>query len=1010
MVAEGRRGEAPPAAIGRTGPPLLKPGTWFVRRFRVDRLLGQGGMGAVYAVTEKGQSWALKLVRSEFLDDPDQRRRLLREGEVLARMRHPNVVQVHEVGLTDNLTAWYRMELLDGVTFREELRRRRALSLPLACATVRAAALGAGHLHLFGGIHRDIKPENLFIVRGPRDVKLLDFGLARLSGAPDTLDAQTHGSPLYMAPEQIRDEVPTPATDVYALGLIAYEAIAGFHPFGDARAAGRVDALFAKHLNEVPPPLTRVGVPEEISDVIARAINKVPRERHRDGLAFADALWDAFLAMRDAPSTRDTNPGEPEISEVLRWGNEQAAATTGPAASDRPRASVERAAVPAAAAAGSPGGAATRLLPRDPQAGRQAGGEADPGQHGTGWGMTERLPERLRDPSCVAALAQRAPDPPLEQAAAAWVPVEHTVPLPRRAPVAGDARAGARPPAGGSHASTARAAAPAGPVAARPAAASARGATGARPRARITPRTLAIGLSLGVVVSLLLLDVILRLQSAPAAPSPARAIDAPPPTPASGAPLARAAGPAAIEPPAATGTVEGAGAAAPREAPPADGDAGARQSEGSTAPPTARPRRLPYRRRSRRSPGRRPPRRGRGGGRSSETPSSMTSSWSSGLAGSGVRPGTPRCRRPGSMFMSNPRRIAGQLVGEGSGRRVPAPPWTVTREVYDGHEIVRVRSRAGGGGGARAGAVPREAVAGAHRAHARGGARADVDAPVSGRAARVDPAAAAARREPRDRAGRRARQQGGSRARRSPGIRATPREEGMSRDRKGPPRPLTPEQQALVVGAIDLVRARVAELAPYARPEEREELIAWGYWGAVDAASRFSPARGTRFTTYAYAFIAGEILDCLKRERKVRRLMRAASLAARTFVAETSDRFDVIWDDEATNTGKLADYAMKLVATMVLGIVEAGDSLDDVAIDVEDRRWAIGHVRDVYAALGDADRRLYALYYVDQRPMHEVAAELGVSVSTARRRHDALLDRVTAALVERGVTALPPRG
>ncbi|WP_437838409.1 serine/threonine-protein kinase [Sorangium sp. So ce1153] len=592
VVAEGCRGEALPAAAGRTGPPLLKPGTWFMRRFRVDRLLGQGGMGAVYAVTEKGQSWALKLVRSEFLDDPDQRRRLLREGEVLARMRHPNVVQVHEVGLTDNLTAWYRMELLDGVTFREELGRRRALSLPLACATVRAAALGAGHLHLFGGIHRDIKPENLFIVRGPRDVKLLDFGLARLSGAPDTLDAQTHGSPLYMAPEQIRDEVPTPATDVYALGLIAYEAIAGFHPFGDARAAGRVDALFARHLNEVPPPLSRIGVPEALSDVIARAITKVPRERHRDGLALADALWDAFLVTRDAPSARDTNPGEPEISEVLRWGNEQAIATTGPAAPDRPRASAGRARVPEVAVAGLPQGAATRPLPRDPRAGRlQAGGEAESGQPGAGWGMTERLPERLRDPSCVAALAQRAPDPPPEQAGTAWVPVEHTVPLPRSAPVAGDARALARSPAGGGAAGAAagRAAAPAGPVAARPEAASARGATGARPRARITPRTVAIGLSLGVVVSLLLLDVILRLQSAPAAPSPARAIDAPPPALAPGAALASAAGPVALEPPAATGTVEGAGAEAPREAPPAGGNAGARQSEGSTVVPAAVP-------------------------------------------------------------------------------------------------------------------------------------------------------------------------------------------------------------------------------------------------------------------------------------------------------------------------------------------------------------------------------------------------------------------------------------
>ncbi|WP_437489687.1 protein kinase [Sorangium sp. So ce1014] len=596
-VSEARAGQAPPAAAGRNRPPLLDPGTWFLRRFRVERLLGQGGMGAVYAVADKGQIWALKIVRSEFLDDPDQRRRLLREGEVLARMRHPNVVQVHEVGLADDLTAWYRMELLDGVTLRDELRRRRALSLPLACATLRAAALGAGHLHSFGGVHRDVKPENLFILREPRDVKLLDFGLARLSGTPDTLDAQTHGSPLFMAPEQIRDEVPTPATDVYALGLIAYEAIAGFHPFGDARAAGRIDALFARHLHEVPPPLSRIGVPEPISGVIARAIAKVPRERHRDGLAFAEALWDPFLVTRHAQGARDTNPGEPEISEILRWGNEEVATTTGPAAPARSRERIAGASSPAAAPPGRPGGAA----PRDPQAGRrQAGGEAEPGQAGSGWAMTERLPERLRDPSCVAALAQRAPDPPPapEPVAPGWVPVEHTVPLARTAAGAGAFRPGAVPFAGGGAAGTGRTAAPVGPVAARPEAASAHGAAVARRRVRITPRAVAIGLSLGVVVSLLLLDVILRLQGAPPVasvpvdPVPA-ALAASALAPAAPGPTPGGAGEAvAPEPSAVRATVEDASAAHPAtvpsagaraEEPPAAVPAGARRSGGGMA-------------------------------------------------------------------------------------------------------------------------------------------------------------------------------------------------------------------------------------------------------------------------------------------------------------------------------------------------------------------------------------------------------------------------------------------
>ncbi|KYF84309.1 hypothetical protein BE20_51165 [Sorangium cellulosum] len=231
----------------------------------------------------------------------------------------------------------------------------------------------------------------------------------------------------------------------------------------------------------------------------------------------------------------------------------------------------------------------------------------------------------------------------------------------------------------------------------------------------------------------------------------------------------------------------------------------------------------------------------------------------------------------------------------------------------------------------------------------------------------------------------------------------------MSRLRAVPPEPLSPEQQALVKEAIGIVRARVAFLAPHARPEQKEELLAWGHYGAVVAASRFEPAFGIRFTSYAYGFIDGEIRDCLHRERQQRRLYRAASWAARSFVAETSDRFDVVWDDDATNSDRLARYARHLVASMVLGVVEAGDTLDDAAVDAEDRRRGIEIVRGVYDALGEEDRRLYALRYVEGLAMHAVAAGLGVSLSTARRRHDALLDHLAAALLEGGVTEMPPR-
>ncbi|XYH97334.1 protein kinase domain-containing protein [Sorangium sp. So ce1128] len=309
----------------RRGMTRLAPGECFLR-FRIERVLGEGGLGVVYAASTGGRSYAIKLVRAEWIDDEEQRRRLVCEGALMELLKHPNIVEVHETGITSDGIAWMRMELLDGHTLREALIRHQRLSAALACAFLRQAGHGVYQCHALGVVHRDLKPENLFITRD-HTLKVLDFGIAKLYGKPDTLDQQTHGTPGYMAPEQIRRQPASPATDVYALGVIAYEALRGTNPFVDLPGERDVRAVLAQHLLYVPPSLEDFGCPKEVAAVVARALEKEPRARHEHALAFAEDLWEAFQRAKERDGSLTTYPAEPAI-EALRARFEEASGAT----------------------------------------------------------------------------------------------------------------------------------------------------------------------------------------------------------------------------------------------------------------------------------------------------------------------------------------------------------------------------------------------------------------------------------------------------------------------------------------------------------------------------------------------------------------------------------------------------------------------------------------------------------------------------------------------------------
>jgi serine/threonine protein kinase len=249
-------------------------------RYRVERCLGEGGMGVVYAAQQLPleRPVALKVLVAQLAREPENRARFEREARVASALRHPNAVEVYDFGEDDG-RAYLAMEFLHGRTLREELSDKgplpvpRVLDLGYQLADVLVAA------HLIGMVHRDLKPENIFL-EGERLV-VVDFGLAFIAERPRagrmTRDDLISGTPEYLSPEQARGLALGSASDVYALGCVLYELVTGAPPFvGDAAT------VIAKHIYAEPAsPRAKAAqpLPDGLEAVILRALGKRPETR-----------------------------------------------------------------------------------------------------------------------------------------------------------------------------------------------------------------------------------------------------------------------------------------------------------------------------------------------------------------------------------------------------------------------------------------------------------------------------------------------------------------------------------------------------------------------------------------------------------------------------------------------------------------------------------------------------------------------------------------------------------
>lgn len=281
-------------------------------RYEIIELLGKGGMAVVYRARDLmlERQVAIKVLREDYSRDPAFQERFRLEARAAANLSHPNIVTVHDFGL-DKGRLFIVMELVVGTDLKTLLRKRGRFTPAEAIPLMIQACAGIGYAHRAGLVHCDVKPQN-FLVTPDMRLKVTDFGIARALSTirPDEQSDVVWGSPQYFSPEQAAGYPPTPASDVYSLGVVLYELLTGTLPFQADSAA----ELARLHLEAKPIPI-REFVPEispELEQIVEKVLSKEPSQRYRTADQLGRVLMH-FGSVRSAPALTLTPEAAPLI-------------------------------------------------------------------------------------------------------------------------------------------------------------------------------------------------------------------------------------------------------------------------------------------------------------------------------------------------------------------------------------------------------------------------------------------------------------------------------------------------------------------------------------------------------------------------------------------------------------------------------------------------------------------------------------------------------------------------
>lgn len=289
-------------------------------RYLLTGRLAVGGMGEVWAATDNvlGRSVAIKILRDDLVDSPGFLERFRAEARHTAALSHPGVAGVYDYGEDhdgDRRVAYLVMELVPGQPLSRVMADRGPLSVNTVLSLLAQTAEALHAAHVMGVVHRDVKPGNLLLLEDGR-IKVTDFGIARAANSVSLTEVgQVIGTARYISPEQAAGGIATPASDVYSLGVIGYEMLAGHPPF----AGDNAGALAMAHTYQVPEPLPAT-VPAGVRAAIESALSKDPSDRPRDAHAFASELRRLQLSTMPPPALTTVeamDPGEPTLVAEL---------------------------------------------------------------------------------------------------------------------------------------------------------------------------------------------------------------------------------------------------------------------------------------------------------------------------------------------------------------------------------------------------------------------------------------------------------------------------------------------------------------------------------------------------------------------------------------------------------------------------------------------------------------------------------------------------------------------
>jgi eukaryotic-like serine/threonine-protein kinase len=259
-------------------------------RYQIDGRIGTGGMAEVYRARDLmlERTVAIKLLREDFSGDPAFRERFRQEAKAAANLSHPNIVTIHDFGFDDQ-QIFIVMEYVPGTDLKTILESRGILSVDEALPLIIQACAGVGYAHRTGLVHCDVKPHNMIVTPDKR-LKVTDFGIARALASihSQEINHVVWGSPQYFSPEQAAGQPPSPASDVYSLGVVLYEMLTGRLPFVANSAAD----LSTMHRTMMPSPLSQYNplIPPDLERACLKVLSKEPSSRYRTADQFGRVL------------------------------------------------------------------------------------------------------------------------------------------------------------------------------------------------------------------------------------------------------------------------------------------------------------------------------------------------------------------------------------------------------------------------------------------------------------------------------------------------------------------------------------------------------------------------------------------------------------------------------------------------------------------------------------------------------------------------------------------------